>query len=506
MKRFTILLIALNLLFVSNAQNITDGLRYSSDELFGTARFNSLSGAFGALGGDFSAIAINPAGSAIFIDNSMSVSFGINDNENSSSYFNSSAKASSSDFNFNQAGAVFVFYNYSESTKFQKFVVGLNFHANRDFHDRIFISGTGNNSIGDFFLEQAQGISLDLLQLQSGESISDLYAYLGTVYGSSAQNAFLGYQGFIIDPIDPSDPQNSQYISNIALGSFNHNYESLEDGLNGKYTINFATQYSDKYYIGINLNSHIVNFDQSTYLSESNSNPGSLVRHVGFENNLSVLGSGFSAQIGGIMKVLNSTRIGLSLDTPTWYVISEETSQYLKTNRVEDGNTIMEVINPHVLNVYEDYDLRTPGRIMLSVAHIFGKKGLISFDYSYKDYSSIQFGPKKDPYFASENSRITNVLKGASSYRIGGEYRLSNVSFRGGLHFEDSPYKNNKTIGDTSGFSLGLGYDLGNFNMDIAFTNTSLSRSKQLYTVGLTDSSSIDTTTSNLFFTLGIDL
>ena len=39
------------------------------DNSVGSARFQSMGGAFGALGGDLSAININPAGSAVFIDN-----------------------------------------------------------------------------------------------------------------------------------------------------------------------------------------------------------------------------------------------------------------------------------------------------------------------------------------------------------------------------------------------------------------------------------------------------
>ena len=48
------------------AQDITDAVRYSMDEIQGTARFRAMSGAFGALGGDMSSVNINPAGSAIF--------------------------------------------------------------------------------------------------------------------------------------------------------------------------------------------------------------------------------------------------------------------------------------------------------------------------------------------------------------------------------------------------------------------------------------------------------
>lgn len=46
----------------TQAQNYTDALRYSTEELTGTARFKAMSGAFGALGGDPSAININRQG------------------------------------------------------------------------------------------------------------------------------------------------------------------------------------------------------------------------------------------------------------------------------------------------------------------------------------------------------------------------------------------------------------------------------------------------------------
>jgi hypothetical protein len=37
----------------AQSQEITDALRYSQDNLIGTARFRAMGGAFGALGGDY---------------------------------------------------------------------------------------------------------------------------------------------------------------------------------------------------------------------------------------------------------------------------------------------------------------------------------------------------------------------------------------------------------------------------------------------------------------------
>lgn len=47
-------------------QNMDDALRYSRLFYQGTARFNGMSGAFTALGGDISAISLNPAAAGVF--------------------------------------------------------------------------------------------------------------------------------------------------------------------------------------------------------------------------------------------------------------------------------------------------------------------------------------------------------------------------------------------------------------------------------------------------------
>jgi len=241
-------------------------------------------------------------------------------------------------------------------------------------------------------------------------------------------------------------------------------------------------------------------------LFENNSNSGGNVNRIEFENNLSVVGAGFSAQLGGIAKLGNGFRVGLTYDTPTWFVISEETNQYLETTRTEDNQNITTVVDPRVINVFADYNLRTPGKITGSAAYIFGKNGLLSFDYSYKDFSNIKFSPSSDPAFAAQNNLISNSLKGVSTFKLGGEYRIEQLSLRGGYSFEESPYQNEETVGDRQGFSLGLGYNFGNYTFDVAYSRAEQSRNQQLYNIGLTDAASIDAVYNNFLFTLGLSL
>ena len=58
------------------SQSIQEILSYTIDNPNGTARYESMGGAFGALGGDLSAININPASSSVFNDNEYGFTIG----------------------------------------------------------------------------------------------------------------------------------------------------------------------------------------------------------------------------------------------------------------------------------------------------------------------------------------------------------------------------------------------------------------------------------------------
>ena len=504
MKRIICLLIVALITETNLSQGIADGLIYSSESETGTARFNALSGAFGALGGDLSALSVNPAGSAIFLTSRMAFSLAGNDTDNRATYFNTQTKSIDTDINFNQAGGVYVFNDQADDLKFS---VAFNYQIEKNYSNELIIRGAGGNSIGDFFLSQAQGIPLKLLQLENGESISSLYSYLGRSEGTTAQNAFLGYQGFIVDPLDGDNNENREYVSTISPGSFYQEYAYLTEGQKNKYTLNFGAQLNQNISLGANLNAHNLYYSRSTFLLESNSNSGSLVNNVGFENNLLVQGHGISFQLGIIAKIEKNIRLGFSLQSPTWYDMYEETTQSLETRRIENGQAIVEKINPRVINIFEPYQLRTPGELTASAAYIFGITGLISIDYTYKDYGSISYNSyDNDTYFNAINTSIEDSFEGVNSLRIGGEYRVNNYSLRGGIRYENSPSKKDTSIGNLRGFSLGLGYNLGNYNLNISYIRAEQDRKQQFYSEAITDTATITTVTSNIALTLGFIL
>ena len=117
--------------------------------------------------------------------------------------------------------------------------------------------------------------------------------------------------------------------------------------------------------------------------------------------------------------------MGASYKSPTWYSLKDEFSQYLETQSNDaDGNSFNDVLDlTNTVNVYEDYTIKTPSELRGSLAYIFGTMGLISFDYTFKNYQNTYIGPNDNDVFIALNDQIDQSWTSTSSYRIGGEYR-----------------------------------------------------------------------------------
>lgn len=482
MKRLLTIVIFLSGISAVTAQDLKDAYRYSTEELSGTARFIGMSGAFGALGGDLSAISLNPASSAVFLSSTATVSLDYRTMDTNISYNNGKTVSDDSDLELGNLSGVFVFTG-NNTNNWRKFSLGINYSSSSLYNEHYIARGNSSNSIDQYFLNYANGVPLDLLQLRDNESVSDLYSFLGENYGFSVQQAFLGYQAYVLEA-DLDDPDNTDYFSLIAPGSFDQRYSYNATGLNGKLSFNAATQYKDFLYLGLNLNSHFINYENATEITEINNNTGSETTEVYFGNTLNTNGDGFSFQLGGIAKINENLRFGLTYDSPIWYNLREETTQYLETNSPEDEFVS---ISPAILNIYPEYTLQTPAKVTGSIAYLFGKQGLISFDYSRKDYSKTKFKPTDDPDFQILNSEISEKMQAASTYRIGGEYRISQVSLRAGYRYEESPFKANTGKGELTGYTAGVGYDFGSINLDLAYSLASYNESNPILNTGLTD-------------------
>jgi len=165
---------------------------------------------------------------------------------------------------------------------------------------------------------------------------------------------------------------------------------------------------------------------------------------------------------------MHSLRLGLAYQSPTWYDLSENFNEDLEISVSNNPRLSSEYGTPN----YFDYSLTTPGQFTGSFAYVFGKMGLVSFDYIYKDYNNMALKPTGD--FIDENQEMATYLQGTSSFRIGTEWRMSIFSFRGGYRFEQSPFRYADSSNDLTGYSLGLGIRFNQlFKFDIAYDNYS---------------------------------
>jgi len=477
------------------AQEFSDALRYSQTNLNGTARFRAMGGAFGALGGDFSAISVNPAGSAVFANNAAAITLSNYSTKNKSNYFGTETSEKDNSFDLNQLGAVWIFRDYAETSKWKKMSLALTYENNNDFDNRIYSQGINpTNSVADYFISYANGISEGTITNNNFERLD----YAG-------QQAYLGYEGFFINPTVSGG---NQYVSALTgTGDFYQENYISSTGYNGKLSFNAAAEYDERFYFGLNLNSHFVDFNQTTsfyedYLDSPNHDTATGVQASRFTNELYTYGTGFSFQLGTIAKVTNEFRVGVAYESPTWYRLNDELRQTLLVECADCfDDTTSFYADPDLVIIYPTYRLNTPGKWTGSLAYVFGTKGLLSFDYSLKDYSNTKFKHSTDV-----NTQLSTLLDTANEFRVGGEYRIKAWSLRAGYRFEESPYKNGNTMGNLTSYSGGLGYNFGDVKVDMSYTFAKRDFQQAFFAQGMIDTATINQKNNNVSLTVLFEL
>jgi hypothetical protein len=499
-KYISILLIGLSITSLQAQETtVDDALRLAVDNITGTARYRAMSGAFGAVGGDLSAINQNPAGSIFFNNNFGTVTGSMFNTKNSSRYFGTKTSETDVSLDLNQFGAVFVFKDNSGKTDWKKFSVAVNYENTNNFGNSVFSAGTNPyNSIGNYFVNIAQGIPLDFI---TNYDYTSLNFY--------EQQAYLGYDTYIFES-QTGNLNDTEYYTNIPLGGNYYQQNQISTtGYNGKLTGNFSTSYKDKIILGANVNFHFVDIRKSFTVYEENSNPlydtGSTITEVLFENQLNTLGTGISFNLGAIVKPVEYVRFGVSYESPTWYRITDELTQGVATRSLnnQDNNEFPASYQPTI--EYLPYKIQTPSKWTGSVAFIFGKKGLLSADVSTKDYGTTRFKPKNDVGFSILNNYMNTALGNALEFRLGGEYKIKQLSLRGGYRFDQSPYKVDQNFGDLTGYSGGIGYSFGENKIDLAYNYEHRKMNQAFLSSGMTDPARISRYNNNITLSYSVN-
>ena len=473
----------------ANAQETYENAKLAGEDLNGTARYVGMGGAMEALGADISTIGSNPAGIGLFRHSNVSLSAGLLMQSDGKEFSN----GKKTNLSFDQIGGV-----YTTRTGQKSFLnFGFNYHKSKNFDYILNAAGSLNGSS-----QNKQSYIKGLL----GDENSG-----GFFVRKDKNGKNVGYVD--ATPPSPSTPPNVAYTwsqiddlywnSLIPGSTGTYNYEKAtgytldraHTGYIGNYDFAVSGNLNDRVYLGLTFGMKDVNYKgYSEYRENFNNVGGVLVR-----DERKVTGSGFDITAGVIVRPVAESpfRIGAYVKSPTWYDLTTSNATglvYAKGTTSKDS---------YISNSY-DFKLWTPWKFGFSLGHTVGNYLALGATYEYENYANINSrvnnGGYYDYYYGqyyessipdkNMNAHTKDILKGVSTLKLGIEYKpVSNVALRMGYNYVGAKYANNgqkdpglaslgtsyssttdyTNWGEINRFTLGVGYQVKKFNIDLAY-------------------------------------
>lgn len=436
------------------AQDDADLLRYSMLNPTGTARFNAMGGAFGALGANFTTLSTNPAGIGFYTRHEISLSLGTSTQQTDARYYGRTNRLEKTRINVPQGGGVFSFKGGTrEGENAWSMQFGLGANRIKDFNNNVWTAGINNQS------SYMQDVAARSAGLDFAVQNQDV-AHIGN----------LAYTTGLIDYVDTV---NFTYESFLGKG-LGQKRILQEWGNITEMVFSFGGNYSNKFYFGLTLGVPIVDYSQRNEIEESNTNnlalPHSFKSYT-IRNRMEVSGTGINLKLGLIYKPVSFFRVGLAFHTPTYYWIKESANVSMLTDMrytLSNGD----ILANQASYTYDDsYNLSTPMKGILSLAFLVKNFGAIAIEGELLDYRHMRMQTGDIEYNKEIQDIVHDNYKTSGVVRFGTEWKAGIVSFRAGYIWQSCPYKNellkNRWSDHTA--TAGLGLALGRWNVDFGF-------------------------------------
>lgn len=437
-------------------QSVGDAVRYSQFNPGGTARVLGVGGAYGAMGGDFSVININPAGLGEFKMSEFSLTPSFNQTTAKAGYANllgNETTERNAKLALDNAGLVFSARNPRRMSTSN---IAFGFSKVADLNERFTFGGKSKGSITQRFKEKANGkAAKDLDNFEAGIAFD-----AGAIYDL---NKDLNYEADV-----------------FADEALNKSQEVIRNGQINELSFAWAGKLDNKLNVGLSLNVPFINFEeQKYYVEEDKGNEVPFFDKLLFNELLSTSGAGFNIKGGFIYSASNFIRLGASFHSPTWYTLNDNFStsvDYTFTDQIKE--------NYRASSPQGDfrYQLNTPWRAIGSIGTIYnlGKvKGFINADIEYVDFKNNQFDLTQysdaagDREYQNELNRdIEKLLSQSVNYRLGTELVISKLRLRAGIASSQTPFSADVKRNFTNSFGIGIRED--KFFIDAAVVNNTL--------------------------------
>jgi hypothetical protein len=433
----------------SFAQNEDDALRYSHIFFGGSARHVSTAGAFGAVGGDYSLVSVNPAGLARFRKHNFSFTPVVENLNASAAFYGTRTKEH--DLDANIANISYIKAYNLDPPKFNNWYgvqMGVGYNRIHSFEESIHYTGTSDSSILHSFIKMANGTSP------------------AQIYTAFPFDAGLAYDTYALDP----GPDNT-YVTDFTSGNAVHDRTVYRKGGMGEYTGMISANYGNKLYLGGSVNLTKVNYKENFEHKETYTNDSLWIQSIRYLYNIEVEGWGYGVRAGAIYLPYEWMRIGISVQSPTLFRLSDYWSSNFYTN-TDDGLKFVDESNVPVGRY--DYRVRTPFRSNISLGLVSKKLGSIGVDVEYVDHTTSVLSSRTGdaaPYsFITENAQVKNIYRSVINFKMGAELRIEQFYIRGGFANYASPYREGKGNEQypVRFFTGGFGYNLGHLYLDFA--------------------------------------
>ena len=431
-------------------------LAFTMPHLSGNARFASMGGAFGALGGNLSALSTNPASIGIYRNSEFSFTPALTIGQSQVRPIGvpESRSRDMDRFNFNVGnfGMVNVFdiSNSDSPNEWKSVQFGFGMNRQADFWNRSYYTGY----VEDTYLDQVTR-DANLFGAPTG-TIRRLAADADVIFWDTI-NGHIGFFNDLAPNGGLTQTQNTE----------------TRGGIN-EWFLSFGGNYGDFLYLGATIGMPSLNFRQTRTLTERDQKG----IHNDFEfwrlrETLDISGMGINLKLGAIVRPTDFMRVGFAVHTPTRFALRENLT-------IEATGT-----RTHRERLPEfEYNIRTPMRLIGSLGFVIGRQALIGIEYEHLDYGRMRIGGF-DPDFDLDNDFIVDNYRTGGVIRAGGEFRLDPVILRLGYNYTMTPFNTEslaaqKFSGHT--FSAGLGFVLGTTTIDLAYVNTRRSYEMMPYT------------------------
>jgi len=477
------------------SQTSAEALRYSQIDIGGTARYMGLSGAFGALGADFTLSSTNPGGLGLYKSSELTISPAVHIGNVASMYNGTSLTDTRSNFYLGNVGLVVTSKTKSNPNKpgwrYTSFATGLN--RLNDFNHRYDMRSDNNvNSLLDIYVHDANGTNYTEFEADNPVGAFDLS---------------LAWYDWLLDLKNPF--VTNEYVSPISPGTGKVQSKTIESwGSMNEYVFSFAGNYNDRLYLGMTLGIPMIRYFESSRYTESINNVDfSNLKYFNRLENLETHGTGFNLKLGFVYRASDWLRFGAAFHSPSWYSMRDYYRVTMTADYYNSPDSAQTYFTRNSPSGSFEYELTTPWRLQGNLGFIIGNVGVISADYEFADYSVARY----DDFYNDldeANFSIENSYKGSHIIRIGTEWRYNIYSFRAGGKYFTSPYQNSINDGSKLGFSGGIGLREKWFFMDLAYTYADMKSDYYFYNASGFTSNAVENSIRNhsIVLTIGAKL